>query len=204
MKFPNAKILIFCKAPIPGEVKTRLTPHLTSDQAAELYKQLANETINLVIQSKLCNVELWCSPDTKHSFLKSFELDLKQQQGNDLGERMSNAFSASLESFSSVVLIGTDSPSMTIDLLDRTLSELENKSDVVIAPAEDGGYTLIGMNNHYGSIFENVLWGSERVFDQTIEKINALNLNLHLLPMQWDLDRPDDLKRYLDSKNNKS
>ncbi len=203
MKYPNAKILVFCKAPVSGEVKTRLTPHLTFDQAADIHKQLASRTINLVTQSKLCPTELWCSPDSKHSFFQTFGLALKQQQGNDLGERMSNALYTSLKNCSSAILIGTDSPSMTIDILDLALTKLEKNNEIVIAPAEDGGYTLIGMNKYYRSIFENIVWGTETVFDQTMVKINVLNLNLYTLPMQWDLDRPDDLKRYIDNKNDR-
>ena len=203
MKFPDSKIIIFCKAPIPGTVKTRLLSVLSEEQASELHIKLATETINQAIKSQLCPVEIWSSPDTHHPFFQMFNIDLKKQKGNNLGERMHHALQTTLEQSSSAILIGTDSPSMTINDLDQAIDKLEQGSDVVIAPAEDGGYTLIGMRNVCRSIFKNIDWGTSKVFDQTITEINKLDLRLNELTMQWDVDRPEDLQRYVDSQNNK-
>ncbi len=205
-KFPNSKILIFCKAPILGTVKTRLLPVLSKQQASDLHTKLATETINQSIESKLCPVEIWCFPEIDHPFFQTFNLDLKQQQGNDLGERMHQALQTTLDQCSSTILIGTDCPSMTIDDLDQAITKLEEGYDIVIAPAEDGGYTLIGLKEEmsnqkeYGSFFNDVDWGTSSVFDQTISKINKLDLSLHKLAVQWDVDRPEDLQRYIDSR----
>ena len=196
MKFINSKLLIFCKAPIPGTTKTRLLSVLSEKQAAELHIKLATDTINQAIRSQLCSIEIWCSPDTDNPFFQTFEVDLKQQHGVDLGERMYYAFQTTLAQYSSVIIIGTDSPSMTINDFDQAFTKLEEGNDVVIAPAEDGGYTLIGMKKEVWPIFKNIDWGSSRVFDQTISEVNKLNLQWHKLPMQWDVDRPEDLQRY--------
>ncbi len=198
MKFPDSKIIIFCKAPIPGTVKTRLLSVLSEEQASELHIKLATETINQAIKSQLCPVEIWCSPDTLHPFFQMFNIDLKKQKGNNLGEQMHHALQTTLEQSSSAILIGTDCPSMTINDLDQAIDKLEQGSDVVIAPAEDGGYTLIGMKKVCRSIFKNIDWGTSKVFDQTISKINKLDLQLNKLPKQWDVDRPEDLQRYDD------
>ena len=201
MKFPDSKILIFCKAPIPGTVKTRLFSVLSKQQAAELHIKLAIETINLAIKSQLCPVEIWCSPDTRHPFFQMFKIDLKKQQGSNLGERMHHALQTTLENCSSAILIGTDCPSMTIDDLDQAFIQLEEGSDVVIAPSEDGGYTLVGMTKKNYELFNNIDWGTSKVFDQTIVKITKHDLQCYKLPMQWDVDRPEDLQRYVDSQN---
>lgn len=203
-KYPESKIIVFCKAPVPGTVKTRLHSVLSEKQAAELHTKLATETINQAIESLLCPVVIWCSPDVEHPFFQTFDVDLKEQQGDDLGERMSHALGRTLDQSSSAILIGTDCPSMTIDDLDQAIKKLEEGCDIVIAPAEDGGYTLIGMkkmDNKNGTqqIFNNIDWGTPKVFDQTISKINKLNLQWHKLPMQWDVDRPEDLQRYDDA-----
>ena len=202
MKFPESKILVFCKAPIEGSVKTRLLSVLSEKQAVELHVELATETINQAIKSQLCPVEIWGSPDIDHPFFQSFKVDLKQQQGKDLGERMQHALQATLDQNSSAILIGTDCPSMTVNDLEQGLTKLEEGSDVVIAPAEDGGYTLIGMKEKCRLIFDIIDWGTSKVFDQTILKINKLDLSLYRLPMQWDVDRPEDLLRYVDSQDN--
>jgi len=204
LKFPDSKILIFCKAPIPGLVKTRLYSVLSHQQAAELHIKLATESINQAIESQLCPVELWCSPDIRHPFFKRFRICLQEQQGDNLGERMSQAFLLTLDQSSSAILMGTDCPSLTADDLEQALTRLQEGNDVVIAPAEDGGYPLIGLkkmtnNSQYRSIFDGIDWGTSTVFDQTISRIDELELCYFQLAMQWDLDRPDDLQRYLDN-----
>ncbi len=202
MKFPDSKIIIFCKAPISGTVKTRLLPVLSEQQAAELHSKLATKTISQAIKSQLCPVEIWCSPELDHPFFQTFKIDLKKQKGNDLGERMHHALQTTLEHSSSAILIGIDCPSLTIEDLDQAFTQLEEGSDVVIAPAEDGGYTLIGMTKNNDGLFNNIDWGTSKVFDQTIVKINKHDLHCYKLTMQWDVDRPEDLQRYVDSQNN--
>jgi len=206
-KFPDSKILVFCKAPVFGTVKTRLLSVLSKKQATEFHIRLATQTINQAIKSQLCPVEIWCSPNIDHPFFQAFEAGLKQQKGKDLGERMHHALQTTLTQCSSAILIGTDCPSMTIDDLDQAFTKLEEGSDIVIAPAEDGGYTLIGLKKIQGkkkvrSIFKNIDWGTSKVFDQTISKINKLDLYCYKLSMQWDVDRPEDFRRYVDSQKN--
>lgn len=200
MIFPDSIILIFCKAPIPGTVKTRLHALLTPEQASEIHTKLATETIIQAVESQLCPVEIWCSPDTTHGFFQTLKSNqgiiLRQQQGEDLGERMQHAFQITLIKSSSAILIGTDCPSLTKMDLELAITRLEEGSDVVIAPTEDGGYSLIGLKHPDRSIFENISWGSSAVFNQTIAKMNHSNRNIYKLPMQWDVDRPEDLQRY--------
>ena len=205
MKFPGSKILIFCKAPIPGTVKTRLHDLLTPEQASEIHTKLATETITQAVESQLCPVELWCSPDTTHGFFQTLKSNqgmvLRLQQGEDLGERMHHALQITLVKSSSAILIGTDCPSLTTTDLELAITRLEEGSDAVIAPTEDGGYSLIGLKHPDRSIFENISWGSSAVMSQTIAKMNLTNRSIYKLPMQWDVDRPADLQRYQQLNN---
>ncbi|MFA6052679.1 MAG: TIGR04282 family arsenosugar biosynthesis glycosyltransferase [Methylobacter sp.] len=199
-KYPNAVLMIFCKAPVPGQVKTRLIPELTAEQAAELHIELSTKTLQRATQSNLCPVQLWCSPTTDHDFFTESEaaypLLLKQQQGADLGERMHHAFCSALAEYSHALLMGCDCPSLTGQDLEEALTTLNQENEVVIAPAEDGGYVLIGLNRPHPELFDNMPWGTERVLAQTRSRIERYKLRHHELNEQWDLDTPEDLERY--------
>jgi len=199
-KYPNAVLMIFCKAPIPGQVKTRLIPELTADQAAELHIELSVKTLQRATQNHLCPVQLWCTPTTNHEFFNeskaAYPLALKQQQGTDLGERMHHAFCSALAEYPHALLMGCDCPSLTEQDLEQALTALTQKNDVVLAPAEDGGYVLIGLNRPHPELFDNMSWGTAGVLDETRNRIGHYKLHHHELKEQWDLDTPKDLERY--------
>ena len=200
MLYPNAKLLIFCKAPIIGQVKTRLTSVITPKQAVAVHQQLTHQTLKLVTAEHLCPVQLWCSPETSHPFFKEcasqYSLSLHQQQRGDLGEKMHHAFESALQQSQAVLLIGCDCPSLQMDDLKEALEALTQKNDVVLAPAEDGGYTLIGLKHPQPELFKAINWGTNRVLTTTLTRISEQNLVLHLLAEQWDVDYPEDLTRY--------
>lgn len=199
-QYPDSVLMIFCKAPIPGQVKTRLIPELTAGQAAELHIELSTATLQRATQSKLCPVQLWCAPTTGHDFFTAskaaYQLVLKQQQGADLGERMHHAFCSALAGYSHALLMGCDCPSLTEQDLEEALTALNRENDVVLAPAEDGGYVLIGLNRPQPELFANMPWGTARVLDETRGRIARHKLRHHELSEQWDLDTPTDLERY--------
>lgn len=199
-KYPNAVLMIFCKAPVPGQVKTRLIPKLTAEQAAELHIELSMKTLQRATQSRLCPVQLWCTPTTDHKFFSESEaaypVALKQQQGADLGERMHQAFCSALAEHSHALLMGCDCPSLTEQDLEQALTALNRQNDVVLAPAEDGGYVLIGLNRPRPELFDNMPWGTAQVLAQTRNRIERYKLRHHELSEQWDLDTPKDLERY--------
>ena len=111
-QFPDSVLLIFCKAPIPGQVKTRLTPTLSPEQAATVHKQLSRRTLDMATSTSLCPVHLYCSPSTDHAFFTEsasrFKLTLQTQSGADLGERMHQALCSSLEQYNHALIIGCD------------------------------------------------------------------------------------------------
>lgn len=199
-KYSDAVILVFAKAPILGEVNTRLIPDIGIDAATELQIELVHSRLKGLQEMKLCEVELWCSPDSSHIFFQEckniYDIILCEQQGDDLGSRMSLAIKESLTKFKRVILIGTDAPSLTFDQIEVAINDLGKDNDVVIAPAEDGGYVLIGMSKHCDDIFQSVPWGTEKVLGCTRESIKKNKLIGSELKLCWDIDRVEDYRRY--------
>jgi rSAM/selenodomain-associated transferase 1 len=193
-------MMIFCKAPIPGQVKTRMMPELTAEQAAELHIELSTHTLQRATRNNLCPVQLWCSPATVHAFFtasaETYPIALRQQQGADLGERMHRAFCSALTDYDHALLIGCDCPSLTEQDLEQALAALIQDNDVVLAPAEDGGYVLIGLNSPHPELFADMPWGTSQVLHQTRNRIEHFNLRCHALNKQWDVDTTEDLTRY--------
>lgn len=199
-KYPGAAILVFCKAPIAWQVKTRLIPQLSPQQAAALHVELSKRILSLVSASNLCPIQLWCSPDVQHPFFQNcadnYSLSLHQQQGNDIGERMHHAIQNALQQKSKVLLIGCDSPSITVEDLDVALQSLQTPKDIALAPAEDGGYVMIGMSKPQPELFLKMEWGNSEVLNRTQNRIIKAGLLAKETKIQWDVDIPADLQRY--------
>ncbi len=193
-------IVVFAKAPVPGKVKTRLLTVLSPSQAAALHARLTLETIRLATRGNLAKVYLYGHPDTGHPFFqalaKRFGVTLRTQWGKDLGERMSHALTETLTRHRQVLLLGCDCPSLEFRDLEMACQALAQGHQVVLGPAEDGGYVLIGTSTPLPYLFRDIPWGSDRVLEETLVRIRKHHLDPFLLPMQWDLDRPGDLKRY--------
>lgn len=199
-KYTDTVILVFAKAPIAGNVNTRLIPDIGVAAATQLQEELIHLRLEDLSKKNLCEVELWCSPDSNHTYFhdckKLYGVTLFNQQGDNLGARMSSAIKESLQRFRRVILVGTDAPSLTIDQIEEAINKLDETKDVVIAPAEDGGYVLIGMNQYCDAIFKSVPWGTGEVLSCTREKIKKNNLIADELKLCWDIDRVEDYQRY--------
>jgi rSAM/selenodomain-associated transferase 1 len=199
-QYPDTVLMVFCKAPVPGQVKTRLMPALSARQAADIHVQLSERTLKLAAQSRLCPVQLWCAPATDHDFFTAsatiYRLELRQQHGADLGERMHLAFESALAVYPHALLMGCDCPSLTESDLEEAVMALRQGHDLVLAPAEDGGYVLIGLNRPCPELFNDMAWGTSQVLAQTRARIDRLHLRHHELREQWDLDTVSDLDRY--------
>ena len=191
------KIMVFCKAPVPGTVKTRLQPDYTAEHSAEIHSELATHTLHQVMALAAMSdgaiiPELWCSPDTSHPFYQRFAIQKLAQEGENLGVRMAHAFD---QANSPALLIGTDCPGLTADYLLQATQQLQ-VHEVVISPAEDGGYGLIGLQQSNAALFEAINWGTDRVYQQTCEKLSAQQLSWHPLAKIWDVDYPADVERW--------
>jgi rSAM/selenodomain-associated transferase 1 len=199
-QYPNAVLMIFCKAPVAGQVKTRLSSVLTPDQCVEVHTELSNRALQLATQSHLCPVQLWCSPSTEHPFFSSaattYGLTLRQQLGNNLGERMHHAFCSALATYNHALIIGCDCPSLTESDLVAALTALTQGNEIVLATAEDGGYVLIGLNKLHPELFQGISWGTSQVLAQTRARIKQVNFQHVEIKEQWDVDTPADLLRY--------
>jgi len=203
--FPDSVLVVFCKAPVAGQVKTRLQSALTAEQAVAAYLQLMSMTLERAFQQPLCEVQLYCAPDTEHAFFQQcaadYPLTLVTQHGEDLGERMLNAFEEALAHYRHAILIGCDCPSLTVSDLQQALTILREGKDIVAAPAEDGGYVLIGLNAPQPVLFTCMTWGDDRVMAETRRRAAGAGLELHELAMQWDVDNVEDWRRYLSCQN---
>lgn len=201
MQYQQAVIQVFCKAPVVGKVKTRLTPGLSAEQAAEVYRQLTVNTLDLVCHPPLCDIQLWCSPDVRHPFFiqlaKTYPLTLQTQSDGDLGQRMNHAINTGLAHYKQVILIGTDCPSLRSTEIHQAIKSLQQDYDAVLAPTEDGGYSLIGLNKPTPDIFQAIDWSTPKVMQQTREKLHKKMLRHYELDQQWDVDTHNDYLRWL-------
>lgn len=199
--FPDSVLLIFCKAPLAGQVKTRLQPALSAEQAVSVHRQLSQMTLKRAFEQPLCPVILYCAPDATHPFFRQcasdYAVSLQIQQGEDLGARMHHALSDALSQYQHALLMGCDCPSLAAKDLQQALLVLKNSHDAVIAPAEDGGYVLIGLNKPQPHLFDNMAWGTDQVMKTTRQRAKQLGLNLFELELQWDVDTIEDWERYL-------
>jgi hypothetical protein len=190
-------LIIFTKYPEPGKTKTRLIPAVGSKGAAELHRRMAENTV-----SKALSIQ-----DTEDILIKIFfeggniqsmrdwlgKMDFERQKDGDLGEKMSDAFEKGFSGKApKVVIIGTDCPNLTASLLLKAFAILD-KHDLVVGPAVDGGYYLIGLKKRAGFLFQGISWGSENVFRQTSRKAEEYGLKKAVLETLGDVDRPGDL-----------
>lgn len=196
---PDLAILVFAKAPIAGAAKTRLIPLLGAEAAAALQSRLLRHALATASSAGPALLELWCSPDTSHPALidaaQACGATLHPQQGDDLGARMCNAFSSAMRRAARVICIGTDCPALRIEHLHDAAAALRAGNDAVFVPAEDGGYTLIGLNRDEPRLFDGIAWSTEHVMQQTRERAQACALRWHELETLWDVDRPEDWHR---------
>jgi uncharacterized protein len=200
VKYPRARLLLLTKAPDPGQVKTRLVPLLGEAATADLYSQLLHDCLAMCSNAALCPIDIWCSPSPEHPFFQQCEqlyhATLHTQVAGDLGQRMSAAIETTLVEADYVVLIGADCPTLTTGDLTSAFHALDTGTDVVIGPAEDGGYYLIGMREHHASLFGNIPWSTPEVLSITEDRIQRHNLRLFKLPPRKDLDTPEDYAVY--------
>lgn len=200
MQFSDTRILIFAKAPVLGQVKTRLIPALGEQGALDLYLQCLQQVVAQRCGANIAPVILYCTPDIQHpvfqQLTQQYALILQQQQGNDLGERMSLAVRQSLSEAKRVILTGVDAPSLTNADIQQGIQCLQQAEDVVMNPAEDGGYVMLGMRQHHADLFTDMPWGTEQVADMTRQRCEVLRLNLLELATRWDIDRPEDVARF--------
>jgi uncharacterized protein len=189
----KTSIAILAKAPVPGFSKTRLIPAIGAHAAAVLQERLTERAVANAIAANVGPVTLWCAPDPSHpSFVdlaRRSSISLKRQPEGDLGARMLAA-----SGNGPTLVIGSDCPALTPQHL-RDAAKALAGADVVLIPAEDGGYVLIGTRAPYPDLFTGITWGTDTVLAETRKRIAALGLKAVELSPLWDVDSESDLAR---------
>lgn len=189
-------LIIFTKNAIYGKVKTRLAATVGNDKALLIYQQLLQYTAAITDELSVEKIVFYSTNlEDKDSFKN--EVYKKQvQEGNDLGERMHHAFEYAFKQGSSeVIIIGSDCFEITAACIINAFDQLQNNA-VVIGPATDGGYYLLGMKQLHSRLFEQINWSTNQVLATTIAICQANNLSFYLLPELSDIDTKEDLKRH--------
>ena len=193
---------VFARAPVPGLVKTRLARSVGDARAAAVYATFAEHMLDVAAQARarrlVGDVELWCTPSAEapafRRWSERYGAVLMTQPDGDLGSRMHHALRASLSRGAPALLVGTDCPDLDADYMEAAARALTTH-DVVIGPATDGGYVLIGLARD-AAIFDGIAWSTPRVLAQTRERIAAHSLACFELPARSDVDTLADLERH--------
>jgi uncharacterized protein len=196
-------VIVFARAPQPGAVKTRLIPLLGAEGAAALHVRLVKRALATARAAAFRAIELHCAPDGADPFFRFCEghygAALAAQADGDLGARMQAAFEAALASRERVLLIGADCPALTARYLRQADRALRDGYDTVLGPSEDGGYVLIGLTRCDAKLFTGIAWGEDGVLAETRARLTALGWRWRELVPLWDIDRPEDYARLVDS-----
>jgi uncharacterized protein len=189
---PKTNIAILAKAPVPGLTKTRLIPMIGAHAAAVLQERMTERTVATACAAQIGPVTLWCAPDLSHASFRELVVRhgvaLKRQPDGDLGMRMLAAMQGA------TLVIGTDCPALIPEHL-RAAAGALREAEIVLIPAEDGGYVLIGARAPQPQLFADIAWGTASVLQETRARIAALDLRCVALDPLWDVDTEADLAR---------
>jgi len=197
---PQLALAVMAKRPQAGEVKTRLCPPLTPDEAAQLALSFFLDKLDQVRRVPGVARFLAFFPPDAEAFFRSQTGDafsLLPQRGNDLGERLADLAERLLgEGYPAVTIVGTDSPTLPDAVLQEAHGALaQDRADVVLGPTDDGGYYLIGLRRPIRDLFRDIAWSTDAVLRQTVAKAEAAGLRTHILPTWYDVDVASDLRR---------
>jgi uncharacterized protein len=191
-------VIQFAKLPELYRVKTRMQPQLNASQSLALHCDLTEHSFRVLSGSAGWDYQLWVTarseaPDFFDTLTMGGSSEIHIQQGSDLGERMAYALQCVLESYRYVIIVGSDCPQLDQASLNQLINKLKRGDQAVLIPAYDGGYVALGLSEFSGSIFKRVEWGSDKVLDQTLVRLRALNWRYSLAEPLADIDRAEDL-----------
>ena len=195
-----AAIAVLAKAPQAGRAKTRLIPALGAAGAARSQRRFCLQTLHAAQAAGPASLTLWCAPDDRQRFFRALHrqstVTCKTQPDGSLGERMLHAFASHFEAGTGLplLLVGTDCAVLAPAHLQQAARALE-AHDVVLIPAEDGGYVLIGMRRLVPQAFDQIDWSTSAVLTQTRERLRTVGASWHELAPLWDVDDPADWDR---------
>jgi len=201
MSLKESCVIVFVKYPDPGEVKQRLARQIGSTAAAQLYQSMVKDQLHTLQQTQL-PLYLLFTPSHEEENVSQWlgsQYSYIPQQGENLGQRMHHAFTSLFQhGYARVILLGSDIPDVPFEYLTQADHSLA-LHDVVIGPAVDGGYYLIGFNKHsyHSSVFDDISWGLDTVLSQTRDRIDKLHLSSHQVPVWYDIDTIEDVYEYI-------
>lgn len=191
------RVQVFARDPVPGQTKTRLIPALGAAGACDCYRCLLRAILARVREADVGEIELWAdqppTTDELSGFARAVGASLRIQQGDDLGARMVHALEDALAGGVLPVLVGSDVMGLQARHVRDAAARLQSGAAAVFAPAEDGGYGLVGLSAPWRRPFENVPWGTSEVLATTRER--AAGRDVAWLDAVWDVDEPRDLAR---------
>jgi rSAM/selenodomain-associated transferase 1 len=201
-KTPDKLLLVvMAKAPVPGKVKTRLTPPFTPQEAVELYKCFLQDRVREM--GRLSGIDLavaYTPADARDTFvqLSGNGFQLFAQKGEDLGRRLNNVFIEKLgQDYAAVSIIDSDTPDLPCAIIEQSFQLLwAGETDTVFGPCDDGGYYLVGMRRPHPELFVDIPWSTAAVLDTTLLRAAELGIRTQLLPVWNDLDTFEDLIDY--------
>jgi len=196
-------LVLMAKAPLPGQVKTRLVGALTAEDVADLYAAFLSDTFalmeELAEERETLRLVLCYTPEGAEEAFEKVEREgslMLVQRGATLGERLQHCFADLFESgYSSVVVLGGDSPTLPGENVWAAFENLAADNQVVIGPAEDAGYYLIGMCKLHQPLFQSIPWSTPDVLTATRQRARVAGLELIELPIWYDVDTPAELER---------
>jgi hypothetical protein len=187
-------LIIFVKNLVPGMVKTRLAEDIGMFLALDVYQELVNHTAKVVKKVDADKMVFYSEYVEVEDAFDGEDFEYSIQQGNTLGERMKNAFQLAFDKgYSRVTIIGSDCYDLKKRHLDEAFDQLEI-NDVVVGPAKDGGYYLLGLNGPCPALFDGKTYSHDRVFEELMKEVQALELECHTLEKLNDIDTLEDLK----------
>ena len=190
-------LIIFYRNPELGKVKTRLAATLGDSAALAIYLYMVAHTKSITENLPYDKAVFYSHHiDTEDGWDNAvFQKHL--QSGIDLGERMFNAFRNGFQSgYRSICIVGTDCLELTADIIKDAFAKLQS-NDTVIGPARDGGYYLLGMNTNHAELFQNKLWSTNTVYEDTLRNFKTIGLKFFELPVLTDVDEETDLPEEL-------
>ena len=196
--YPDGRLLLFAKAPVPGRVKSRLRPVWGAHGACGVYQRLFLTTLDTALASRAAPVELWAAPSAGHPWLRARAREagvpLHVQAPGNLGARMAHGLAAALAHSRYAVIIGADCAGLTPDHLQAAFQALAAGDDAVFCPAHDGGYLLVGVRRRDSGLVRAMPWGGDRVMRETRKRIRRLGWRATELEPARDVDRPEDVR----------
>ena len=196
-KGASSIVALFTRISVPGGVKKRIAIRSDAQLAMRAHQFMLKNTLKVLVSSPALTFQIWVAGELQHlnsgDPLSPYQAQLRLQRGDSLGDRMAYTIGYNASNGAKTVLIGSDCPAMNVDYIQAAFSCLNTGADLVVGPAEDGGYVLIGMHELHLPIFRGIDWGSSRVLKQTLKVARDMGLNVCLLDTLSDVDRVEDL-----------